>query len=209
MINKRGNLFIISAPSGTGKTSLMKNLLEMMPSLYLSISHTTRAKRPYETDGIHYNFLNKSEFESLANSGQFLEYAQVFDNYYGTSKIWVEEQLAKGKDIILEIDWQGALQVKKKIDNTISIFILPPSYDELKSRLIDRGDDDSLISRRMEGAKIEIVHYLEYDFIVINDDFNTALDELKAIIMTMKHGYPQQREYYDNFVVQLLNHGEN
>ena len=160
MINKRGNLFIISAPSGTGKTSLMKNLLEMMPSLYLSISHTTRAKRPYETDGIHYNFLNKSEFESLANSGQFLEYAQVFDNYYGTSKIWVEEHLAKGKDIILEIDWQGALQVKKKIDNTISIFILPPSYDELKSRLIDRGDDDSLISRRMEGAKIEIVHYI-------------------------------------------------
>ena len=209
MNNKRGNLFIISAPSGTGKTSLMKSLLEMMPSLYLSISHTTRAKRPYEMDGIHYNFLIKSEFESLANSGQFLEYAQVFDNYYGTSKIWVEEQLAKGNDIILEIDWQGALQVKKKIDNTISIFILPPSYDELKSRLIDRGDDDSLISKRMEGAKIEIIHYQEYDFIVINDDFNTALDELKAIIMTMKHGYPQQREYYDKFVTQLLNHGGN
>ncbi|MGK0297679.1 MAG: guanylate kinase [Gammaproteobacteria bacterium] len=205
MNKKPGNVFIISAPSGVGKTSLVKSLLEMMSSLYVSISHTTRPKRPYETDGIHYNFVEKAEFERLVKADKFLEYALVFDNYYGTSRPWVEEQLSKGKDIILEIDWQGAQQVKKKLKNTINIFILPPTYEALKSRLIGRGDDEKMISHRMNEAKNELIHYNEYDFIVVNDDFDTALNELKTLILTMKHGYQQQMGYYDDIVAGLLN----
>jgi guanylate kinase len=205
MTKKPGNVFIISAPSGVGKSSLVKSLLEMMSSLYVSISHTTRPKRPYETDGIHYNFVEKEAFESLVKADQFLEYALVFDNYYGTSRQWVEKQLAEGKDIILEIDWQGAQQVKKKLQNTINIFILPPTYEELKSRLIGRGDDEEMISHRMNEAKNELIHYKEYDFIVVNDDFDSALNDLKILILTMKHGYQQQMGYYDDIVAGLLN----
>jgi guanylate kinase len=205
MTKKPGNVFIISAPSGVGKSSLVKSLLEMMSSLYVSISHTTRPKRPYETDGIHYNFVEKEAFESLVKADQFLEYALVFDNYYGTSRQWVEKQLAEGKDIILEIDWQGAQQVKKKLQNTINIFILPPTYEELKSRLIGRGDDEEMISHRMSEAKNELIHYKEYDFIVVNDDFDSALNDLKILILTMKHGYQQQMGYYDDIVAGLLN----
>jgi guanylate kinase len=171
----------------------------------VSISHTTRPKRPYETDGIHYNFVEKEAFESLVKADQFLEYALVFDNYYGTSRQWVEKQLAEGKDIILEIDWQGAQQVKKKLQNTINIFILPPTYEELKSRLIGRGDDEEMISHRMSEAKNELIHYKEYDFIVVNDDFDSALNDLKILILTMKHGYQQQMGYYDDIVAGLLN----
>jgi guanylate kinase len=204
MTNKSGNLFVISAPSGAGKTSLVHSLLEMAPMLYVSISHTTRAKRPYEKDGIDYHFVDQQSFLDLANSGQFLEYAQVFDNYYGTSRSWVEKQMAEGKDIILEIDWQGAEQVRKQIANTVNIFILPPSYQTLKSRLIGRGDTEDNVARRMQEARNEISHYRDYDFLVINDDFDLALRELLMIIRAMKHGYPQQRPYYDNFVKQLL-----
>lgn len=209
MPGKRGNLIIISAPSGAGKTSLVKSLLEMIPSLYVSISHTTRDRRPNETDGIHYHFISKSRFELLIEEGQFLEFAQVFGNYYGTSRRWVEQQLAEGKDIILEIDWQGAEQVKRQIDNTISIFILPPSYEELESRLTNRGDDEAIIESRMSGAQSEIRHYHEYDFIVINKDFNTALGQLKTIINAGEFGYRQQMPYYDGFVEELLNSGGN
>lgn len=205
MNQKRGNLFIISAASGTGKTSLVKSLLEMMPNLYVSISHTTRPKRAYETDGIHYHFVEKNEFESLIQTNQFLEYATVFDNYYGTSKTWVEQQLQQGKDIILEIDWQGAQQVKKLIQDAIKIFILPPSYETLKTRLIGRGDDSDLINKRMESARNELIHYNEYDFIVINDDFELALTELKSLVDTMKLGYTQQQDFYDDFLDKLLN----
>lgn len=209
MNGKRGNLFIISAPSGTGKTSLVKSLLEMMPNLYVSISHTTRPKRAYESEGIHYHFVDKPEFESLIQTNQFLEYAEVFDNYYGTSKTWVEQQMEDGKDIILEIDWQGAQQVKKLIQDTIKIFILPPSYDTLSSRLVGRGDDDEVIASRMESARNELIHYNEYDFIVINDDFNQALNELKSIVETMKLGYKQQQGFYDDFLDNLLNNNQN
>jgi guanylate kinase len=204
MINKSGNLFVISAPSGAGKTSLVHSLLEMAPMLYVSISHTTRAKRPYEKDGIDYYFVDQQSFLELAKSGQFLEYAQVFDNYYGTSRSWVEKQMAEGKDIILEIDWQGAEQVRKQIANTVNIFILPPSYQTLKSRLIGRGDTEDNVARRMLEASNEISHYRDYDFLVINDDFDMALRELMMIIRAMKHGYTQQSAYYDNFVKQLL-----
>jgi guanylate kinase len=207
--NKHGNLFIISAPSGAGKTSLVKALIELVPSLYVSISHTTRPRRAYEKDGIDYHFVDKAGFMSLVATGQFLEYAEVFDNYYGTSRAWVEQQLSNGKDIVLEIDWQGARQVRKQMPDSVNIFILPPSYQTLSSRLVDRGDDDDIIERRMRGARDEIAHYREYDFLVINDDFATALGDLKTIIQAMKHGYTQQKDWYDGFVSRLLNDHEN
>jgi guanylate kinase len=209
MTRKSGNLFVISAPSGAGKTSLVHSLIEMVPMLYVSISHTTRPRRPYEKDGIDYHFVDQDQFLALAANGEFLEHAKVFDNYYGTSRIWVEKQMSEGKDIILEIDWQGALQVRKQIANTVNIFILPPSYHTLNSRLIGRGDTPENVVRRMEGARNEIAHYRDYDFLVINDDFDTALRELNTIIRAMKHGYRQQQYYYDHFVKQLLNDDGN
>jgi len=209
MTRKSGNLFVISAPSGAGKTSLVHSLIEMVPMLYVSISHTTRARRPYEKDGIDYHFVDQDQFLSLAAEGQFLEHAKVFDNYYGTSRTWVEKQMSEGKDIILEIDWQGARQVRNQIENTVNIFILPPSYHTLKSRLIGRGDTPENVVRRMEGARNEIAHYRDYDFLVINDDFDTALRELNTIIRAMKHGYRQQQHYYDHFVKHLLNDDGN
>lgn len=209
MISKSGNLFVISAPSGAGKTSLVRSLIEMAPMLYVSISHTTRPRRPYEKDGIDYHFVDEQSFLKLIKAGQFLEHARVFDNYYGTSRSWVEQQMAEGKDIILEIDWQGAAQVRRQIANTVNIFILPPSYQTLKSRLIGRGDPEETVSRRMHGAREEIAHYRDYDFLVINDDFDTALRELNTIIRAMKQGYRQQQGYYDNFVTRLLNENGN
>ena len=209
MQNKRGNLVIVSAPSGAGKTSLVRSLVESMPSLYVSISHTTRPKRPYEKDGVDYHFVDRKTFESLARSGQFLEHAEVFGNLYGTSRDWVGKQLAAGKDIILEIDWQGAQQIRRQAANAVNIFILPPSCEVLRSRLSGRGDAPSLIDRRMAGARAEISHYGEYDYLVINDDFDTALGELKAIIRAAKQGYAQQKDYFDGFVAGLLNEAEN
>ena len=202
--HKRGNLFIISAPSGAGKTTLVRTLVESMPNLYVSISHTTRAQRPYEKDGSDYHFVDIDEFEKLIAKSQFLEYAQVFDNYYGTSRIWVEEQLNDGKDIILEIDWQGAEQVNRVMSNAVTIFVLPPSYETLESRLYDRGDEDEIIERRMRDAKTEISHYQEYKFLVVNDDFETALKELTTIIQAMRNGYYQQKDYFDDFVQNKL-----
>ena len=209
MNNKQGNLFIISAPSGAGKTSLVRSLIELVPSLYVSISHTTRTRRAYEKDGSDYHFVDKARFMSLIKAGQFLEYAEVFDNYYGTSRSWVEKQLSAGKDIILEIDWQGAEQVRKQMGNSVNIFILPPSYQTLASRLVGRGDSDDIVDRRMRGARDEISHYREYDFLVVNDNFETALTELRTIIKAMKHGYHQQKGHYDAFVKHLLNEDGN
>lgn len=208
-MTKNGNLFVISAPSGAGKTSLVRSLIEMVPVLYVSISHTTRQRRPYEKDGIDYHFVDQQTFLSLVKAGQFLEHALVFDNYYGTSRPWVEKQMSEGKDIILEIDWQGAEQVRKQIANTVNIFILPPSYNTLSSRLVGRGDNTENVDRRMQEARNEIAHYRDYDFLVINDNFDTALKELMNIIRVMKLGYPHQKAYYDNFVKQLLNEDGN
>ncbi len=209
MTTKTGNLFVISAPSGAGKTSLVHSLIEMVPALYVSISHTTRPKRGYEKDGVDYHFVDEQAFLSLVKDGQFLEYARVFDNYYGTSRPWVEKQMAEGKDIILEIDWQGAEQVRKQIENTVNIFILPPSYSTLQSRLFGRGDASEIVERRMLEARNEIRHYHDYDFLVINDNFNTALQELITIIRALKHGYRQQKAYYSDFVNHLLNEDGN
>lgn len=178
-----GNLFIVSAPSGAGKTSLVNAVIEKLPELSISVSHTTRTMRPGEQDGINYNFIDKATFENMVVSGDFLEHAEVFGNYYGTSSIWVKDALAEGKNVILEIDWQGAQQVRRQIPEAIGIFILPPSREVLRERLTNRGqDEDAVIEVRMAEAKDEISHYLEADYLIINDQFDEALEELESII---------------------------
>ena len=179
----QGNLYIVSAPSGAGKTSLLKALLERDGGLKLSVSHTTRAPRPGEEDGVHYHFVSVDEFMRLAGEGAFLEQAQVFDNYYGTSQAAVQSLLDAGHDAVLEIDWQGARQVRKAFPQAISIFIMPPSVEALRQRLGNRGqDDEAVIERRMRDARSELSHYAEYDYLVVNDDFDLALDELQCIV---------------------------
>ncbi|WP_457667093.1 guanylate kinase [Thiolapillus sp.] len=179
----QGNLFIVSAPSGAGKTSLLRELLQANPGLVLSVSHTTRAPRPGEQDGVDYHFVSVDEFMALAGEGAFLEQAQVFDNYYGTSQAGVQSQLEEGLDVVLEIDWQGARQVRKIFPAAISIFVIPPSIAALRERLSGRGqDDETVIERRMRDAKNELSHYAEYDYLVVNDRFEDALDDLACIV---------------------------
>jgi guanylate kinase len=178
-----GILFIVSAPSGAGKTSLLKQLIPADPGLALSVSHTTRAMRPGEEDGVHYHFVSVEDFQRMAGEGGFLEHAQVFDNYYGTAEQGVRAQLAGGQDVVLEIDWQGARQVRERFPEAVSIFIAPPSIEALRERLGGRGtDSDEIIERRMRDAQAELSHYPEYDYLVINDDFDIALGELAAIV---------------------------
>ncbi|MFC0820332.1 guanylate kinase [Moraxella marmotae] len=178
-----GKLFIITAASGTGKTSLVKQLLDRTDNLTVSISHTTRSPRPGETDGVHYHFVDKAAFETLIGESAFLEYAQVFDNYYGTSQKAVSDLLTKGVDVILEIDWQGALQVKQKFTDAVMIFILPPSRDALRTRLSGRGQDSQeVIEKRLAGSLTEMRQYDKFDYVVINDDFEIALADLQTII---------------------------
>ncbi len=182
MQQAQGTLYIISAPSGAGKTSLVKALLEQDAKVRVSVSHTTRAPRDGEVDGVAYNFVSLAEFDQVIDAGQFLEYAEVFTNKYGTSKLWVEEQLAAGIDVILEIDWQGAQQVREKMPNALSIFILPPSRAELERRLTGRGTDSAeIIAGRMSQAESEMSHFGEFDYLVINDQFDDALNQLQAI----------------------------
>ena len=182
MQQSQGTLYIISAPSGAGKTSLVKALLEQDAKVRVSVSHTTRAPRDGEVDGVAYNFVSLAEFDQVIDAGQFLEYAEVFTNKYGTSKLWVEEQLAAGIDVILEIDWQGAQQVREKMPNALSIFILPPSRAELERRLTGRGTDSAeIIAGRMAQAESEMSHFGEFDYLVINDQFDDALNQLQAI----------------------------
>lgn len=176
-------LFTISAPSGAGKTSLVKALLERNPLMDVCVSHATRAMRPGEIDGLDYHFVSIEQFEAMVEQDEFLEHAKVFDNYYGTAQLSVEGLLSQGKNVILEIDWQGAQQVKKKIPETVPVFILPPSRETLRQRLTDRKtDDESIIERRMADADKEMSHYSDADYLVINDDFDQALKELESII---------------------------
>jgi guanylate kinase len=188
----RGTLFIVTAPSGAGKTSLVKALIEREQQLRVSVSHTTRAKRPGEEDGVNYHFVGEASFMEMLRKGSFFESALVYGNHYGTSQLWVNEQLEAGLDVILEIDWQGAVQVRNLDPNACSIFILPPSLETLKIRLLNRAQDDTeTIENRMSEAVAEISHVAEANFVVINEDFDTALEDLCAIIrscrLTMKY----------------------
>lgn len=200
-----GTLYIISAPSGAGKTSLVKALLAQDEQIRVSVSHTTRAMRPGEEDGVHYNFVSREAFDSLIAAGNFLEYAEVFTNKYGTSRIWVEEQLAQGTDVILEIDWQGAQQVRKLMPNAVSVFILPPSKEELRRRLTGRGQDsDEVIDHRMSEAVSEMVHYPEFDYVIINDDFDQALVQLQAVFTANRLTLANQQQRYHGLLEDLL-----
>jgi len=179
----RGRLFVIAAPSGAGKTSLVRALMEREPSLRFSISYTTRTQRPNERNGHDYFFVEKGEFERMAARGDFLEHAQVFDNYYGTSREQVEGILAAGSNVILEIDWQGARQVRAAMPECVSVFVMPPSQPELERRLRGRGtDSEAVIARRLRDSIADMSHWAEFDYVVVNDDFEQAVSDLQAIV---------------------------
>ncbi len=179
----RGRLFVITAPSGAGKTSLVHALMEREPSLRFSVSYTTRPKRPSEVNGRDYFFVSRERFEQMIEAGEFLEHARVFDNFYGTSRQQVERSLASGQSLILEIDWQGALQIRRTMPEGVSIFILPPSRQELERRLRGRGtDSDEVIARRLSDAASDMKHWTEFDYVIVNDDFDRAVAELQETV---------------------------
>lgn len=183
----QGTLYTVSAPSGAGKTSLVAALIAARPDVCVSVSHTTRAMRPGEVDGVNYHFVDHATFEAMLGEGAFLESARVFSNFYGTSQAWVEKTLAAGRDVILEIDWQGAEQVRRLMPDTVSLFILPPSREALRERLTGRGQDpQEIIDARMAEAISEMTHYVEADYLIINDDFNQALAEFSALITSQQ-----------------------
>ena len=201
----KGKLFIISAPSGAGKTSLVKALLQRMPNVVVSVSHTTRAMRPGEVDGKDYYFISTDVFKKMLNQDAFLESAQVFDNFYGTAQESVTKQLEKGMDVILEIDWQGAAQVRSRIAETVSVFILPPSKQELELRLQGRGQDsEATIAKRMNAAKDEISHFDEFDHLLLNDDFDTALQDLMRLLSSPQNYQPLSKEKIKSLTSELL-----
>lgn len=182
-----GNVFIICAPSGAGKTSLVAELLRRDRNARLSVSHTTRAPRPGEEDGSDYHFISRTAFEAMIERGAFLESAEVHGNLYGTSQGWIDEQRARDVDLVLEIDWQGAQQVRRLIPDAVGIFILPPSQDTLRRRLIDRGQDsDSVIERRLQAARGEIAHLAEFDYVIINNSFDDAIEDLVSIVRSTR-----------------------
>lgn len=200
-----GTLYTISAPSGAGKTSLVNALLESTDAIQVSVSHTTREKRPGEIDGVNYHFVDQKTFLNMVGESAFLEHAQVFTNFYGTSKQWVQDTLLSGNDVILEIDWQGAAQVRKQLPETRSIFILPPSRETLRERLTGRGQDgESVIEARMAEAKSEISHYVEGDYIIINDDFDQALLELRSVIYAERQTLAKQQVRHQALLESLL-----
>ena len=202
---KTGKLIIISAPSGAGKTTLVKTLCEADPGLMVSVSHTTRPRRDGEIDGIAYHFTNKNSFREMVDNDQFLEHAKVFGHDYGTSKDHVGSMLSDGHDLILEIDWQGARQIREFMPGVVSIFIIPPGLHALKSRLTDRGKDDSAtILRRMDDAINELSHFDEYEYLVINDDFAQALSELKDIVAALRENRHIQQADLNQFVTDLM-----
>lgn len=204
---QNGYLYIVSAPSGAGKSSLISSLLTQLPQdkAQVSVSHTTRQPRNGEQHGIHYYFSSVTEFKDLINQGKFLEYAEVFGHYYGTSLPMIERSLAQGIDVFLDIDWQGAQQVRLKMPDCKSIFVLPPSLAELKRRLIGRAQDSAeVIASRMEKAISEMGHYHEYDYVIINDNFEKAVSEIKAILTANKVTLTAQQQTQKLLIQQLL-----
>ena len=186
-LSSEGVLYIVSAPSGAGKTSLVKALLKTAPAIRLSVSYTTRSPRPGETDGRDYHFVNRERFEIMLAAGEFLEHAEVYGNYYGTSKGSISRDLNAGHDVLLEIDWQGAEQVRQHFPQSASIFILPPSFNALRTRLAGRGQDsDEVIERRLAAAAHDVAHAEAFDYIIVNDDFDHALQDLVAITRSIR-----------------------
>ncbi len=189
-----GNLFAVAAPSGAGKSSLVKALLELDSHLAVSVSHTTRAPRGQEQHGREYWFVDEPEFRAMVGRGEFFEWAQVHGKLYGTSRLAIQDRLARGEDVVLEIDWQGALQIKRLFEHTVSIFILPPSWDELRQRLLRRGEDNpETIDQRMANARDEVAHARDFDFVIINSLFETALFDLKTVVHSQRLKYAAQR----------------
>ncbi|ODS22474.1 guanylate kinase [Candidatus Endobugula sertula] len=200
-----GTLFTVSAPSGAGKTSLVNALLARDKHIKASVSHTTRAMRPGEADGVDYYFVNVETFESKIRQGKFLEYARVFENYYGTSTAWVEKTLQSGTDVILEIDWQGAHQVHQLMPHAQGIFILPPSRQALYERLRGRGQDNNdVIEQRMQEAISEMSHYSDSQWLIVNDNFEQALGELWGVVNTLRLGTQKQQQRYQHLLQDLL-----
>jgi guanylate kinase len=200
----QGTLYVISAPSGAGKTSQVGQLLKSMDGIKVSVSHTTRPMRDGEEDGVHYHFSSREEFEAMRDRGEFLEHADVFGNYYGTSQVWLQEQLDQGVDIILEIDWQGAQQVAKLM-SPVSIFILPPSRQILLQRLQGRGQDSAeVIAGRTAEAITEMSHCHEFDYLVVNDDFEVAQQELQSIVRAQRLRQPRQAQQLKPILAKLL-----
>ena len=200
-----GNLFVIAAPSGAGKTSLTRALLERDPSILLSVSYTTRPPRSGELDGVAYHFVTPERFRGLKDSGEFLEHAQVHGNWYATSATWLQAQISAGRDVLLEIDWQGAAQVRRIITGSVHVFILPPSLASLEERLVRRGQDDQLtIARRLMTAREEMRHCGDFDYVIINQDFASAVDDLSAIVRTSRLRSAVQAVRYRTLLAQLV-----
>jgi guanylate kinase len=203
-----GTLFVVSAPSGAGKTSLVRALLEVDSQLHLSVSYTTRLPRPGEVNGEHYHFIDANTFDAMIKDNAFVEYARVFEHAYGTAESSLREVLQRGEDLLLEIDWQGARQVRERIPETVSIFILPPSLAALEQRLRGRGQDsDAVIAKRMTRARDELSHYCEYDYLIANDHFDTASAQLQAIIMAERLRRPRQSDVYGGILAEMLGCG--
>lgn len=202
---EKGTLYVISAPSGAGKTSLVAAMLQQDSVLGVSVSHTTRRARPGEKNGVNYHFVDRPVFESMIGRGEFLEHADVFGNYYGTSQLWVAEMLASGRDVILEIDWQGAVQVRRLMPECVSVFIVPPSAAALRSRLTGRGTDaPEVVERRLKEAREECSHALEFDYLVVNDDFGTALADLMSIVTAHRLRVIAQEARYAGLLAELV-----
>ncbi len=200
-----GLLLIVSAPSGAGKTSLVEALLQGDPNLVVSVSHTTRGRRPRERDGINYHFVDAERFAAMVAAGEFLEHAEVFGNHYGTSSRAVDAEREAGRDVVLEIDFQGAAQVRARYPDAASVFILPPSTAELRRRLTNRGEDDpAVIQHRLDKARWEMSHYSDYDFVVVNDHFDIALGDLQGVVRAERLRLARQRERLGNLLSDLL-----
>lgn len=205
MNQSSGTLYIVSAPSGAGKTSLVTALIKADPRVSVSVSHTTRAMRPGEQHGVNYHFVSHDDFKGLIAKGDFLEHAEVFGNFYGTSRSALQEVLDRGNDLILEIDWQGAQQVRKLMPEARSVFILPPSQQALRERLDGRGQDsEEIIAGRMKEAVSEMEHYDEYEYVIINDDFGVALEELKAVFLANRLLLKKQQQRNETLLKQLI-----
>jgi len=205
MSGKRGKLFVIAAPSGAGKTSLVRALMQLRPTLRFSISYTTRKQRPNERHSHDYFFVDKAEFERMVAAGEFLEHARVFDNYYGTSRKQVEQLLDEGQDVLLEIDWQGAQQIRRALPECRSIFVLPPSREALEQRLRARGtDSDEVIARRLRDSFADLSHWNEFDYIVVNDDFDRATGDLQAIVTGQGEHLRRDRAELRELLAKLL-----